>query len=1198
VTEALIRHLSDVQLRDVMAELLRAEAYRCGADLSKVLVNAELKASDDGADATTPPGVTSHQWLGDVETCWQLKAGAAGQPSKLNGEVTKPIAAQTLRAGGRFVLVASGAVDGKHGVEARRLPLVRDAKRARLPTRRIDVITCEALTTWINEHPAIAAGLRDMPAGFMLLRDWARSPTYKDPWVSSAALDAKLAKVRQAIAFDNPSPTIHLHVFGRPGIGKSRFVLQACQEAPWTQSVLYVPQWADANIAGLLASLAQAGAGRLVLVVDEVPPDRVRWAVSQASTAPERIRLITIGHHESPDSGEISQLEVDALDDETMARLVKAAHSELPDQHVRYVVRFADGYTRLARLAADAVDKNADLQTADLLQHGDIRQLMDSMLGGGDDNDRRPLHVLAILTSVGWTGARAVEGEAIAEHFHLDWSAVRASVEQFHRRFGIAPRANDLRYISPAPLGVYLALEAVQSYPDLISTLRDKLPTAQAKRAYDERLAAILANPHARAFGEEELARFFHWRHFLDASAVDRWGTLSLANPALAASKAHEALRNATDEERRQIDNGARRGLVRGLVRLAAYCDAFHDAAWALAELAAAENETWANNASREFVARFQLRLSGTASPYRERLAVLDELLATGRSQLQSLAVSALARAGARYEGGRVDDATTPGPTPVTWLPATRQERLDSMLAAFRLLNHAATLAVPHAALADAAKPLAIWLRDAPVREAVAAFYRTAASAHPSIRESLRREVHRIADLTVRVWKDRDEADIAWIEELAHELSDTTTRGQLREIAGPPGHEWTENGMQALAQQLVAEPEIFWAEWPWLTGGEAAGAWHLGAALERADTKRELLPRLLSAVGTGTDLRIVAGYVSARARSMPDGWIDDWLDELEESRAADPSLVFDLTSRLTATSRGAQRLTRMARANRLPQSAVAHLTFSPWVLGPDVSTLRELIEILITTPDHRLNLLHMLGNRLQDHPTDLAALEALALQLVCDPRVLVSDSMSQYHWDELARVLAPRYGRMIASTIFAAQARLDGASFFLEESAASSTLDACISADPHGVWAELMQHLSNDDRSGRFSVGFPNHVMEAMPRHAVLEWIADAPKHRAPLVASITAKNFADSSLAAAILDRWGAAERVKQHFFSAFITGGWSGHASAHWEHLATQLDGVAKQTKLLGIKRWALASAMELRRMAASDRKREEEQRIRGYG
>jgi hypothetical protein len=426
VTEELVRHLNDTHLRDVMRDLLVAESYRTGADVSKAIVNAETKASDEGEDGTSAAAPKSQTWLSDVVTCWQLKAGVAGQPAKLRNEITKPKPAATLRAGGRFVVVASAAVDGAKGIASRKAILLADAKKARLPTGHVDVYTSEQLASWINEHPAIAAGLRGVPQGFSLLRDWENYPSHRDPWVSSTALDAKLDQLRRATAFDVDKPTVHTHIFGPPGVGKTRFVLEACRRAPWAKTVLYVPQYAIADVTGILAAASRAGVGQLALVVDEVPLDQVKALAAHAFAAPDRLRVISIGHHASPDTEVIGQLEVERLDDQTMTKMIQTAHPTMHAEQVRYVVNFADGFTRLARMAAHAVDADPDMHTAELLVRGDIKQLMDSMLG---DEDRQPLHVLALLSSVGWSGARADEGRSIAQHLRLDWAHVQSVVQ-------------------------------------------------------------------------------------------------------------------------------------------------------------------------------------------------------------------------------------------------------------------------------------------------------------------------------------------------------------------------------------------------------------------------------------------------------------------------------------------------------------------------------------------------------------------------------------------------------------------------------------------------------------------------------------------------------------------------------------------------------------------------------------------------
>ena len=1205
-----VKHLSDGKLCNLMTELLRAEAYRAGADVSKVIVNTEVKAGDDGADAKTPGGAKDNRWLSNVETCWQFKAGSAGQPKKLKGEVTKPIAATTLRNGGRFVVVASGAVEGDKGIAARKRQLISDAKQAKLPTDKIEVFTSELLTTWINEHVAIAAAQVDLPGGFATLQEWAQDPRHADPWVSSSALVGQLAHVRATIAFDRPSTRQHLHVFGKPGIGKTRFVLEACRDAAWNQSVLYVPQWAEADIGNLLAAVARSGNNRLVLVVDEVPAEQVGSLAFHASSSPEHMRVISIGHHAPPDDTTTERLEVHRLDDEAMATLIRASHPDMPAEHVDYVIAFADGYTRLARMAAKAVDEEPDLETTDLFRPGgNIAQLMDRMLG---PHDRGPLHVVALLASVGWAGTREEEGKTISAHLGIPWPDVQRRVEEFHRKLGIAPRANDLRYISPAPLGVYLAIDAWQTYPDLVRALPDQLPSEQARRAFFERFEAVAASPRAKQFGEEELARFFHWSHFTDDAAVRRWVTLSLANPVIAAANAREALQAASDDDRRTIEHVARRGLVHGLVRLAGFPDAFRDATLALAELAAAENESWANNASAEFVARFTVNLSGTATPYMERLELLDEVIAANRPALAALVVTALSRAFPGPEMVAVERPTKNGPAPLPWRPRTTEEYLECTLTALERLEHVVALEVPEDAIVHAAERLARALRDERIREPVARVFRAAASTHPSVREPLRRKVHDIANSTRRHWQDRSEGDIAWIEALAQDLSDPSDAGQLREFVGHVDWERTEESLRPLAEKLVLSPDVLWAQWAWLTSGEATGAWDLGLALAKADPSQSLLPRLIAATNAGRDARLLAAYVQEGARGQSAAWISDWLDEREQAGDVSVPMLFDLTRRIDDSSRGAQRLIRMARADLLPPDAAARLAFGPWVLGPSIDVLRKVLDLLAAAPDSHRSLLRMLGSRLRHHPNDLSGLEDLALRLACDPANLLADTSSGYHWDQIAKLLAPKHPGKIASTVFEAIAHTssstndndDGnkpmhARFFLEHSLASTTLDACIRADANAVWTALEPHLADERGAVLFSIGFPSSILEAMPRQAVLDWIEAEPSKRAPRIANLTAKICApDTTLAATILDRWGTIHRLREQFFSAFISGGWSGDASAHWVQLAIQADDLAKQTKLLGVKRWAQYAGRELRQMAIRDRKREEEARIRRYG
>ena len=422
-------------------------------------------------------------------------------------------------------------------------------------------------------------------------------------------------------------------------------------------------------------------------MADEVQPADLRPLRDSVERADGRIRLITIGHSPSPDPRRIPTLLLKPLEPEIMEKVIRGFYDFMPPEHVDFVVRFADGYVRLARLAADAVVRNPTMDVRGLLSRDEIRTFLDGMLGAGD---RSALYVVAVLTSVGWTEDKQDEGEAIAGHFGLNWSTVRATVEDFHRRLGIVPRGGRYRYISPTPLGIHLAVEAWTIYTDRLRSLPSVLASEEAQDAYYERLQSMASNPQAQVYAREELAFFFRLDDFVDARTVRRWSALSAADPDAAARNILRALSVATREDRTRIQDRARREVVWTLVRLAWRSSAFHDAVKSLALLAEAENETWSNNATGEFVARFQVVLGGTAVPYRTRLSVLDELLAEGRPTLASLVIKALAQV-ASPQASRTGIRPASDELPeMEWYPNSGSEVFECTVAAITRLSHIA----------------------------------------------------------------------------------------------------------------------------------------------------------------------------------------------------------------------------------------------------------------------------------------------------------------------------------------------------------------------------------------------------------------------------------------------------------------------------------------------------------------------------
>jgi hypothetical protein len=360
-----------------MGQLLRAQSHRCGAPVSGLLTNTQEKAADGGADAFSGKPATPDEWLGDAKTCWQLKAGDAGEPAKVKNEILKPLPHDTLTKGGRFVLVASGSTSGKQGELLRLNTLTTEAKQAGLPTDRIVVIGSERLTEWVNQHPAIAARWANRPEGLWSLQDWP-AQEHQASWQASDPLTSAIATYRQALDPTTVRPDetcLHLHLHGPPGAGKTRLALELCWKASWADFAVYVRRARASNVLELLTQAASEEGVRFVVVADDTPAELLKPLRDALEPSEGRIRLITLGTNHSPDPRRIQEEQLPPLSTDSLRELLGCWYPAMAAELVPLAVNLAAGNPRLARLAADALNQNPALTTATLHEQPAIRDL-------------------------------------------------------------------------------------------------------------------------------------------------------------------------------------------------------------------------------------------------------------------------------------------------------------------------------------------------------------------------------------------------------------------------------------------------------------------------------------------------------------------------------------------------------------------------------------------------------------------------------------------------------------------------------------------------------------------------------------------------------------------------------------------------------------------------------------------------------
>ena len=1198
VSPTRIATLDETDLNELMAQLLRAQAYRCGS--ARDLVNAEIRAADDGCDGWSDRPATPDPWLGSTATCWQFKSGRSGEPRLLGAEVKKPIPLRTLRDGGRFVVVASGSNSGLKGIEDRQAQLIIAAREAGLPAEaaeRMTVYGSEEIAKWCNQHPAIAARWAGRPPGLLTLSEWEESEEHRMPYQAPTDVQSNLTERRVDLAFGTGGVN-HLHIQGRPGVGKTRFALELCRDAPWRDTVIYFPQSDDPRLPELIDSVAQDQDPelRLMIVADEVQLEHLLPFKESVERSNGRVRLVTVGGCTTPSPQRIPELPIEPLDAAMMRRVVHGWYPAMPPEHVDYVTRLADGYLRLARLIANVVNTDRDTSVPDVLHRAEIRQLLDRMLGEGD---RRALHVVAVLTHIGWDGDRREEGEAVAAYMGLDWAEVRQTVNEYHRRMRIAPRGGRYRYISPEPLGIYLALEALDIYPDLPESLPAKLPTEAARDAFFDRLQAIASSAGAREYSREKLSFFFRIDDFIDPQNVRRWSAFSASDPETAARNICLALKAVDPRDRMRIKHAARREIVWRLVKIAWRSSTFHDAATALALLAEAENEPWGNNASSEFVARYQVVLGGTALPYLRRLLVIDELLESGKLELMRLCVRAMARVGRDYvtrSGSGPDSDQLPE---MEWRPRSGAEHLECIRNAVVRLNTVVALGLADLQdeLVRAAADLFPLLRYRDSRKEVARFFTSVRKSYPSAREPLRKTVARV----MRRFKDDLPPDQRReLEELHAQFEDRALGARLEQHVGPrPWERERVPELTSLATELLAAPAVLAEYWPWLTSGDASAGWELGAALAKADSEGQLSGSMPAFAGGGTDLRVVCGYLAARREALGDEWYEQWVTSQFERDPQPVALIFEVIWRCGVTDPLAVMMASILRGRQVNPTIVGQVAYAEW-RATSAGVLESVLRTLGNT-GHAETAIGILQRRLEQVPTELERWKPVALELVTAVDLIRGGGMANHYWQQVAARLVADHFREITTAILDAHASRDKtSSWFIEhESGVADVLLSCVKRNPHVAWQVLHHYLWPPDKALLFGIGFPTTVMDLLPADDILEWISEVrgenASQRAATIARLTnVQHLAGETLAARVIGQYGDEPTVADAFFSRYVSGSWWGPASSHWSDLVNELNDVAGCTEFPKLRAWASATAHTISEMAEQEKQREEEQEL----
>jgi len=483
VREEDLERLSPREAVDCFRQLLWAEARKIGIPISSIHISCWINVPDGGVDASV--GELAFSLESDLvkagRTSYQIKAGVTFKPWRDNDikkELfrTKPVHKENLSSGVRDCLDRNGTYvlvcfkqdpnDEQHRQSLRALEYY--FRQCGYENSRAEVWGQSNLLGFLQVFPSLSlkvnhrGGLRFQTHG-----SWSREAEMTRHFNAGQPQEEFISNMRSGLM--ESTEAVHLRVWGEPGIGKTRLVLEATRTEDLEPLVIYCDRASEFRDSDLMNEiLKEDNRFTAILVIDECDPDSRSYVWDKLKYRGPRIKLISIYNDYDETSGNISYLNVPPLGKAQVSDIIRA-YGIAKDQADRWA-EDCSGYPRVAHVFGQNLRNNPE----DLLKSPDTVEVWNRYVVAGDDPNSQQvqqrwlvLRHLALFKRFGY--GRPVVSEAQTIHKmveqkdpHVTWARFQEIVQDLRRR-RILQGENTL-YITPKPLHIKLWAEWWDTY--------------------------------------------------------------------------------------------------------------------------------------------------------------------------------------------------------------------------------------------------------------------------------------------------------------------------------------------------------------------------------------------------------------------------------------------------------------------------------------------------------------------------------------------------------------------------------------------------------------------------------------------------------------------------------------------------------------------------------------------------------------
>lgn len=1015
--------------------LCRAHAFTHGLPLDRVRTNERVNQKDGGVDTRIADAVAGDTtgWFGSP-TLWQHKAQAHVdvKPHDLREEASKPRARALAAEGHAYRLaVCDSLPERKATAWVDELSEAIKSHAPDAPPAR--VLTADDLASWASRHPGIVARFfRPNLDDALSLEVWGRNITsVTRSYVRVPSWESVELRIGDHATMSSAVRDPVLPILGDAGVGKTRLVYEVLLKLGAAGSVVYT---SDEQQALRLARLAANRDGVQTIIVADECSLQARLDLNETLRGVKsRVRVVAIHNEDEEVRGGAPRVRLERIPQATVTSILKTNFPDVPDERLRTYVDFTGGFVRFA---ADLCDNDATLLAAGIIDLDSVRAYYSRRLH--DPTDRDAVGVVAVVQRVGYRDDLKEELVGLCKAI----GAIEA-----HEVVSRAPRLKDspgflaiggrFLYVTPKIVAKTAFEDAWDRWlsHDLKGFV-ERLP-AGLLQSFQDRVASS-ASKEVR----EVVSRYFRaWAEGLtsqsltDLAIVERLEALAETSPVVFLPIIERLVLSSTTLD--QVLGvgpmggwGPRRKLVWLMERLIAFPEHFHAAETVLFKLALHETEDRiGNNATEIWRQVHRPYLSGTATPFAERLKVLERRIFSEREEERAVAVRALDRIFESHGITRMGRSVVAGRIPPEdWAPQTRAEAeecttlpldllgrmrsnpiVDLQAKALEVLRDHANGFLYDGQLARMRRLLELTEIDAETRASLVA----------SIRGFLQEDVTRAIDRNGLDPTYGTQVQ-AWLETLLpRDLHGRLVQALAIPPWDAPDREGWTTEVDALAAELLAEPAALVRELDWLMSDGAASAGHLGHALGRRDVAGALLPTLVDATG-GRPVRVLQrGYVLGLLESHPER-APDVTGVIDALEAHAPTSSLELALCAPGLTGALVRALRLVDAGHVDATVLGAFALGGKTgpLAPE--DMRAILERLTSsTPDEDaraarlhtgLDLVSMRLHRREKEglPSLLADPETreVVWRLLMQPAELLRPNDS-YHWQKLLKAMTP-----------------------------------------------------------------------------------------------------------------------------------------------------------------------------------------------